>query len=111
MQQDERDSVVTIGEGIGFDNDVWLVLHLMIAGRLQWRAEWPASGSRPEASRAFDGLHVYYVHKLPVNGVYMGEDYAIVQETAKLREVEGGIDEPVAAPQQRTLAIPGPLPH
>ncbi len=23
---------------IGFDNDVWLVLHLMIAGRLQWRA-------------------------------------------------------------------------
>ncbi|HVJ30050.1 MAG TPA: DNA-formamidopyrimidine glycosylase family protein, partial [Gammaproteobacteria bacterium] len=26
---------------IGFDNDVWLVLHLMIAGRLQWRADWP----------------------------------------------------------------------
>jgi formamidopyrimidine-DNA glycosylase len=23
---------------IGFDNDVWLVLHLMIAGRLHWRA-------------------------------------------------------------------------
>src|SRR5271155_1139722 len=22
--------------GIGFDNDVWLVLHLMIAGRLHW---------------------------------------------------------------------------
>lgn len=50
---------------------------------------------RPDDTRAFDGLHVYYVHKLPVNGVYMGEDYAIVQETAKLREVEGGIDEPV----------------
>src|SRR5689334_19547378 len=26
---------------IGFENDVWLVLHLMIAGRLQWRADWP----------------------------------------------------------------------
>jgi formamidopyrimidine-DNA glycosylase len=34
---------------IGFDNDVWLVLHLMIAGRLQWRAEWPASFSRQTA--------------------------------------------------------------
>ena len=31
---------------IGFDNDVWLVLHLMIAGRLQWRPTWPASFTR-----------------------------------------------------------------
>jgi formamidopyrimidine-DNA glycosylase len=34
---------------IGFDNDVWLVLHLMIAGRLQWRAEWPAKPTRAAA--------------------------------------------------------------
>jgi hypothetical protein len=53
-------------------------------------------GLIPDASHhAFHGLHVYYVHKLPVNGVYMGKDYAFVQETARLREVEGGIDEPV----------------
>jgi formamidopyrimidine-DNA glycosylase len=31
---------------IGFDADVWLVLHLMIAGRLQWRPSWPASFTR-----------------------------------------------------------------
>jgi formamidopyrimidine-DNA glycosylase len=31
---------------IGFDNDVWLVLHLMIAGRLQWRPSWPSSFTR-----------------------------------------------------------------
>jgi formamidopyrimidine-DNA glycosylase len=31
---------------IGFDNDVWLVVHLMIAGRLQWRSSWPASFTR-----------------------------------------------------------------
>src|SRR5688572_4863500 len=31
---------------IGFDNDVWLVLHLMIAGRLQWRSSWPTSFTR-----------------------------------------------------------------
>ena len=50
---------------------------------------------RPEKSRKFEGLHVYYVHKMPVNGVYMDEDFAFVQETARLREVEGGLDEPI----------------
>ena len=34
---------------IGFENDVWLVLHLMIAGRLQWRADWPPSFTRQTA--------------------------------------------------------------
>ena len=34
---------------IGFDNDVWLVLHLMIAGRLQWRDDWPATLTRAAA--------------------------------------------------------------
>jgi formamidopyrimidine-DNA glycosylase len=34
---------------MGFDNDVWLVLHLMIAGRLQWRGDWPASLTRQAA--------------------------------------------------------------
>lgn len=45
--------------------------------------------------RRFGGLHVYYLRALPVNGVYMGTDFAIVQETARLRPVEGGIDEPI----------------
>ncbi len=31
---------------LGFDNDIWLVMHLMIAGRLQWRDAWPAKLSR-----------------------------------------------------------------
>ena len=66
---------------------------------------------RPEGSRAFDGLHVYYVHKLPVNGVYMGEDYSFVQETAKLREVEGGIDEPVPRVTGHELGHALGLPH
>ena len=26
---------------IGFENDLWFVIHLMIAGRLQWRPTWP----------------------------------------------------------------------
>ena len=66
---------------------------------------------RPDDTRAFDGLHVYYVHKLPVNGVYMGEDYAIVQETAKLRDVEGGIDEPIPRVTSHELGHALGLPH
>jgi formamidopyrimidine-DNA glycosylase len=34
---------------IGFDNDIWLVMHLMIAGRLQWRSSWPDSNPRNAA--------------------------------------------------------------
>ena len=66
---------------------------------------------RPDDTRAFDGVHVYYVHKLPVNGVWMNEDFAIVQETARLREVEGGIDEPVPRVTSHELGHALGLPH
>src|SRR5260370_20489131 len=29
---------------IGFEDNLWLVLHLMIAGRLRWRAKAPSKG-------------------------------------------------------------------
>jgi formamidopyrimidine-DNA glycosylase len=38
---------------IGFDNDVWLVLHLMIAGRLHWRARGTKLAGRNSLA-AFD---------------------------------------------------------
>jgi formamidopyrimidine-DNA glycosylase len=38
---------------IGFDNDLWLVLHLMIAGRLHWRALEPRLAARNNLA-AFD---------------------------------------------------------
>ncbi len=34
---------------IGFDNDIWLVLHLMIAGRLHWASAWPSKYTKPTA--------------------------------------------------------------
>lgn len=40
-------------------------------------------------------LHVYYVHQLPVNGVYFGADAILVKDTAALRRVRGGVDEPL----------------
>jgi formamidopyrimidine-DNA glycosylase len=36
---------------IGFDNDIWLVLHLMIAGRLHWRVLSKASSRKPDGRR------------------------------------------------------------
>src|ERR1051325_1481694 len=38
---------------IGLENDLWLVLHLMIAGRLHWRAAG-ATLSKPRGVAAFD---------------------------------------------------------
>jgi formamidopyrimidine-DNA glycosylase len=38
---------------VGFDHDVWLVLHLMIAGRLHWHAQ----GSKPKARSALALFH------------------------------------------------------
>ena len=38
---------------IGFDDDLWLVLHLMIAGRLHWRPRGASLGSRATLA-AFD---------------------------------------------------------
>ena len=38
---------------LGFEGDVWAVLHLMVAGRLHWRDKAPSLGSR-NALAAFD---------------------------------------------------------
>lgn len=40
---------------IGFDNDTWLVFHLMIAGRLHWKQRWTMpDGRRTLAAFEFD---------------------------------------------------------
>jgi len=49
--------------------------------------------TKPKTSK--NVLSVYYLHAFPVNGVWLGDGVALVQETAKLRPVEGGIDEPL----------------
>jgi len=52
-------------------------------------------GTRPPDSRPAGMIHVYYVHGLPTNGVFMGRDAIFVKETASLRAVKGGVDEPL----------------
>jgi hypothetical protein len=50
----------------------------------------------PKATRIFDGVNVYFFHELPFNAIYTGGDCVLVQEQAKLNEVQGGTDEPMA---------------
>lgn len=65
----------------------------------------------PEDSRTFDGLHVYYIHRFAVNGVWLGKGVAFVQDTAALRPVEGGIDEPLPRVTAHELGHALGLPH
>jgi hypothetical protein len=51
-------------------------------------------GLRPKESRSEDCFHIYYIKQMPMNGIYLGEAI-FVKDTARLREVEGGIDEPL----------------
>lgn len=77
-------------QAVGVDR--FKVLRELSSGELPLAvyAEW-----LPKATRARGMLHVYYVHELPVNGVYLGDGVALVKETADLREVPGGLDEPL----------------
>jgi hypothetical protein len=56
-------------------------------------------------------IHVFYVHKLPTNGVFMGRDSIFVKDTAALREVKGGVDEPIPRVTSHEIGHAMGLPH
>jgi hypothetical protein len=51
---------------------------------------------RPRGSRGPGVVHVYYVHRMRVNGVHLGLSRTVfAKDTANLTEVRGGVDEPL----------------
>ncbi|HZE95761.1 MAG TPA: Matrixin [Planctomycetota bacterium] len=67
--------------------------------------------TRPEATRPAGMIHVYYVHELPTNGVFMGRDAIFVKDTAALRKVRGGVDEPLPRVTSHEIGHAMGLPH
>jgi hypothetical protein len=65
----------------------------------------------PAESRSLPGLHVYYIHQFSVNGVFLGARMCFVKETARLRPVDGGIDEPIPRVTSHELGHALGLPH
>ena len=67
--------------------------------------------TRPTDSRPGGMIHVYYVHRLPTNGVFMGRDAIFVKDTASLRPVRGGVDEPIPRVSSHEIGHAMGLPH
>ncbi len=65
----------------------------------------------PAKTREFPGFRVYYIHQFDVNGIYYGRREAMVKETARLRKVPGGIDEPLPRVTSHELGHGLTLPH
>jgi len=67
--------------------------------------------TRPADTHPARMIHVYYVHRLPVNGVFMGRDAIFVKDTAALRPVKGGVDEPLPRVTSHEIGHALGLPH
>jgi hypothetical protein len=65
---------------------------------------------RPSSSKATNLFHIYYVKEMPVNGICFS-DAIFVKDTASLREVAGGIDEPIPRVSSHELGHAFGLPH
>jgi len=65
---------------------------------------------RPEKSKALTIFHVYYLKRMSVNGIYLGEAI-FVKDTASLRAVAGGIDEALPRVTSHELGHAFGLPH
>jgi len=64
---------------------------------------------RPAQSKATNAFNIYYLKRMSVNGFFSGAIF--VKDTASLRKVEGGIDEPLPRVSSHELGHAFGLPH
>lgn len=83
---------------IGFDNDIWLVFHLMIAGRLHWKQRWTnPDGRRVLAAFEFDSGTL----TLTEAGTRKRASLHLVAGEPELSKLDpGGIDVFTSTPEQ-----------
>ena len=65
---------------------------------------------RPESSKATNVFHVYYLKQFGPNGICI-RGINFVKDTASLRAVEGGLDEPIPRVTSHELGHALTLPH
>lgn len=66
---------------------------------------------RPEGSHPGGMFNVYYIGAMLPNGIYMRNDAVFVKQSAQLRPVVGGIDEPLPRVTAHELGHGMSLPH
>lgn len=87
---------------IGFDHGIWLVIHLMIAGRLQWKSPGEVSTPRNEEGRfEFDTGTLLITEA----GTKKQASLRVVREEELLQEDPGGIDVLTATLEQFTESL------
>ncbi len=67
--------------------------------------------TRPEATLGAGLIHVYFIHQMSPNGIFMRRDGIFVKDTAFLRPIEGGLDEPLPRVTAHEVGHALTLPH
>ena len=83
-------------------------------GEFEHAAELPTEALlplRPAETRAPEMYHVYYIGAMPPNGIFMRRDGIFVKQSARLKPVPGGIDEPLPRVSAHELGHGMGLPH
>lgn len=70
-----------------------------------WLSNWV-----PPETRASNAFNIYYVRRMQANGIWTG-GVVFVKDTASLKEVPGGIDEPLPRVTSHELGHALGLPH
>lgn len=66
---------------------------------------------RPKDSLTTNCFHIYYLKQIRPNGVYFNAQGIFVKDTASLRSVEGGLEEPIPRVTSHELGHALTLPH